>query len=504
MEMGEYKADLASETLDKDRELRCNGYTGTLSSNSTIFNDNQFNTKVSKEYTDLPEEGNLKLPLLMDESGMDGSDEGSVDTLSQPELKESKEKLWQIALQVFFPYVIAGYGMVAAGSVLEVVKHWPVFTNVSEVVILVPPLLGLKGNLEMTLASRLSTQANLGHMDLASEQWLMIGGNLALVQVQAIVVGLLAAVFAIVLGWVPEGKVSIIHGCMLCASSVLTAAIASFVLGSVMVGVVMLSRKFHINPDNVATPVAASLGDLTTVSMLAAVSMVLFKTLDDYVWVSGVLLVLILLSLPVWWRVAHRNKYTSQVLYSGWTPVIGAMVISSLGGLILDYTLTYDGIAAFQPVINGVGGNLVAVQASRLSTALHKVSVPGTLPVNAVHGCPNPCTTFCGKGISSRTAFVLMLMVVPGQIIFLLTIYLLNEVKDFKITPTFAAIYLAAAVLQVAILLYVANWLVHFLWRRGNDPDNFSIPYLTAIGDLLGTILLALTFLIYSFLPQST
>lgn len=50
-------------------------------------------------------------------------------------------------------------------------------------------------------------------------------------QVQAIVVGLLAAVFAIVLGWVPEGKVSIIHGCMLCASSVLTAAITSFVLG---------------------------------------------------------------------------------------------------------------------------------------------------------------------------------------------------------------------------------------------------------------------------------
>jgi len=27
--------------------------------------------------------------------------------------------------------------------------------------------------------------------------------------------------------------------------------------------------------------------------------------------------------------------------------------VFSLGGLILDYTLTYDGIAAFQPVING-------------------------------------------------------------------------------------------------------------------------------------------------------
>ena len=38
------------------------------------------------------------------------------------------------------------------------VQHWQVFVHVSEIFILVPALLGLKGNLEMTLASRLSTQ----------------------------------------------------------------------------------------------------------------------------------------------------------------------------------------------------------------------------------------------------------------------------------------------------------------------------------------------------------
>ncbi len=44
------------------------------------------------------------------------------------------------------------------------------------------------------------------------------------------------------------------------------------------------------------------------------------------------------------------------------------------------------------------------------------------------------------------------------------------------------------------LLLYLANWLVHLLWKKGKDPDNFSIPYLTAMGDLLGTGLLALAF----------
>jgi len=38
-----------------------------------------------------------------------------------------------------------------------VFQHWDVFKVITEVFILVPALVGLKGNLEMTLASRLST-----------------------------------------------------------------------------------------------------------------------------------------------------------------------------------------------------------------------------------------------------------------------------------------------------------------------------------------------------------
>ena len=37
-----------------------------------------------------------------------------------------------------------------------------------------------------------------------------------------------------------------------------------------MVGVVILSRKYNVNPDNIATPIAASLGDLTTLVVLAS------------------------------------------------------------------------------------------------------------------------------------------------------------------------------------------------------------------------------------------
>lgn len=440
-------------------------------------------------------------PLLAaqdDDDDNDDDDDRAVskeDDSSQSDISaEEAESALSIGLQVFIPYIIAGFGTVGAGMVLDIVQHWDVFQQVSEVFILVPALLGLKGNLEMTLASRLSTQSNLGNMDTRKEQLKMIGGNLALTQAQAIVVGFLASLAAMVMGWIPEGKFNLYHALILCASSMLTASVASFILGSVMVLVILMSRKCKINPDNVATPIAASLGDLTTLSLLAGISHLLFHSIEKQLWLTPSIIVSFLLITPLWIWVSLKNKYTSEVIYSGWTPVISAMVISSVGGLILDFTVAnYHGIAVFQPVINGVGGNLVAVQASRLSTSLHKVSKPGRLPPNIINGCENPFKTFCGSAVSSRSSRVLLFLVIPGHLIFMYTISFMMA-GHTTVTITFASIYLTAALLQVALLIYIANWMVMNMWKKGDDPDNFAIPYLTAIGDLLGTGFLAIAF----------
>lgn len=56
--------------------------------------------------------------------------------------------------------MLAGLGMAGAGLLLERASNWTFLTEMPEAMILVPALLGLKGNLEMTLASRLSTMVN--------------------------------------------------------------------------------------------------------------------------------------------------------------------------------------------------------------------------------------------------------------------------------------------------------------------------------------------------------
>jgi solute carrier family 41 len=44
-----------------------------------------------------------------------------------------------------------------------------------------------------------------------------------------------------------------------------------------MIVVIVASHKCKINPDNIATPIAASLGDLTTLTILASIGGFIFK-----------------------------------------------------------------------------------------------------------------------------------------------------------------------------------------------------------------------------------
>ncbi|CAF0722974.1 unnamed protein product [Adineta ricciae] len=457
---------------------------------SSIGNDNDNNSDSGISPND------SEVDILIPDQGHTQTPKTGLSTM----FDHNEEKWYIVASQVFIPFMIAGFGMVAAGLVLERVKELSVFKEITEIYILVPALLGLKGNLEMTLASRLSTQANIGNMDKRSELQRMIIGNVILTQLQAIVVGFLAALVSLAMGWVPQGHFNIRHALVLCSSSVSTASIASLALGSIMILVVVVSHKCKINPDNIATPIAASLGDLTTLGILAGIGGFLFKTIDNYAWLSIMITVVFLVLTPIWIVLSSRNEYVKDVLIHGWSPVVAAMLISSAGGLILDFAVqTLRGVAVFQPVMNGVGGNLVAVQASRLSTALHQQGKPGEFQdINQYHAskfCPNPYKVFCANKRSSSTTRVLLFLAIPGHLTFVFVISRLAT-DQTRLSILFVILYVIAALIQVAILLYIAQWMVKFVWRHERDPDNVCIPYLTAIGDLLGTALLTCVFLL--------
>ncbi|GMR50574.1 hypothetical protein PMAYCL1PPCAC_20769, partial [Pristionchus mayeri] len=409
----------------------------------------------------------------------------------------TRERTHALFFQVVFPFTIAGVGMVFAGVVLDYVQNWEFFEEVPTVFILVPALLGLKGNLEMTLASRLSTLANLGELKTLQQKRSVISSNMALIQVQATSVAFLASAFAMLLAWILNGEFDPSHAALLCASALATACTASFLLSLLMSAVVIASRAVGINPDNVATPIAASLGDLTTLGVLSLFGSLCFNAHKHDLIINMCIVLFFIFLSPLWLRIAMRDEAARQVLRHGWTPVIISMLISSGGGFILKLAVEqYPKIASFQPVINGVGGNLVAVQASRVSTAYHQMGRLGELPNGwRVRRFASVTRAFFSKDWDSHSARVLLFLVVPGHLFFNLLI------RFFQFTtvvpPTgvvFTCVYLIAALVQVIVLLYLCQWLVAFTWSLGFDPDNAAIPYLTALGDLLGTALLFVTF----------
>ncbi|KAH1023154.1 hypothetical protein HUJ04_012412 [Dendroctonus ponderosae] len=426
------------------------------------------NQLTTKTVISLSPEFNLKLeqteksPNSFDKQK---SIESVLSTNSELEAILKKEKWYSVTIQMFIPFMIAGIGTIGAGIVLGNVQSYTVFKRVKALLVLVPALLGLKGNLDMCLASRLSTQANLGNMKSKREVFKMILGNIGLVQVQAIVASCIVSLFAIIASVISHGSSEWSFAFLLAASSILTATLSCFTLDFILISVIFLSHKIKLNPDNLATPLAASIGDVVSLLVLSS-------------W--------------------------AKLLYSirGWTPVLSALFISGASGLVLDKAANrFPSFSTFSPIINGIGGNLVSVHASRTSTMLHKTSIKGVIPPHTKQWVA-PWTALISGVFPAKTARLLLAMSVPGQIVFLLSADLIYNGGTLVARWPFILSYLTVSIIQLIILLYSAHLMVHTMWKFKMDPDNSAIPYLTALGDLTGSTLFLLSFIFLKAINQ--
>ncbi|CAG9861395.1 unnamed protein product [Phyllotreta striolata] len=415
----------------------------------------------------------------------------SIVSIRSEKQKLDEEKWYQIITQVSVPFFIAGIGTIGAGIVLSKVTEFKVFKKVQALLVLIPALLGLKGNLDMCLASRLSTQANLGKFEDKRELFKIIYGNVLLVQIQAIVASCVVSVFAVSASAMLNGHFEWLHTLLLITSSILTATLSCFTLDLVLVSIIVLSHKIKVNPDNIATPMAASIGDVVSLITLSLWARLLFSIHEKHTWVMFAILGFYIFGLlPIWVLIVRRNAYTKTVLLNGWVPVISALFISGMGGIVLQTAVgKFAGYAVFQPIVNGIGGNLVSIQASRISTMLHKTSLEGVIPLHTKQWA-TPYEALISGVLPAKSARLLLALSIPGHIVFVFAADLINSKGGVTVNVFFVLIYILVGSIQLVILLYVCHILVHTMWRFRIDPDNSSIPYLTALGDLLGSTLL--------------
>lgn len=125
----------------------------------------------------------------------------------------------------------------------------------------------------------------------------------------------------------------------------------------------------------------------------------------------------------------------------------------SMGGLVLDTAQgDFNGFVVFQPIINGIGGNLVSIQASKISTMLHQSSILGIIPPHTKIW-ENPFRALFRGSIYAKTARILIIISIPGQILFIFVADIIH-MSASTIGIVFVVCYITVSFVQVNFLIF--------------------------------------------------
>ncbi|EAU81850.1 solute carrier family 41 member 1 [Coprinopsis cinerea okayama7 len=449
---------------------------------------------------------------------------------SQPSRLKRGMDVWKqvngIVIESAPTLLLTTISLLFSGKLLDQVSRWRAMREVDQLIMIIPAILNLQGNLEMNLSARLSTAANIGELDDGATRKAMILGNLTLLQVQAISVSFIASCLSIILGQFlpqPEGTIPspstpsnstirhIIDSLeprkpvphlpsdasprstglatliMVSTSAMTSAFLSGLILGSFMCALILFCRRYNLNPDNIAPAVASCLGDLVTLCMIGLVSTLLIPFLHTPLpFIVGITVVIIAVGSLVY---TLRNPHVRPLITQGWSPLLGAMIISSATGMILDvFVSRYEGFAILAVVISGLPGATGSIFVSRLSTSLHAAAFALTHPT--------PSASFKDKEPSARLAmFTLLLITIPVELIFLSVLNALGWLDLPLLFVLFSILFFCFAVFAS---LVIARWLTNWLWSKNRDPDIYALPIHSALMDLIGQSLLVLCFEIAS------
>lgn len=293
---------------------------------------------------------------------------------------------------------------------------------------------------------------------------------------------------------------------MIVAVAMMSASLSSAAQGTCLCALVIWSRRFNIDPDQSVVPIAGSLGDLVTLTILGVLAAGMFPTegsllsLALFVVLIGICCVMVIMTL--------RNVYVRELFGEGWMPLIVAAVVSSVAGLLLDRNADrYDGLALLAPVVSGLPGVAAAIMTSTLSSGLHmgRVVAPtrsalGTYaPIHDADGDARADTAPAPPGARGRFVplcgwqlpLALLASTIAVQVCYL---FFLWATRSLVFGWQFAVCFTALSMLLVCVALTLGYTMCLLLWYFDYDPDMSCMPYVTSLVDALSQLVLFAAF----------
>ncbi|MGC9308566.1 MAG: magnesium transporter [Thermoplasmatota archaeon] len=379
--------------------------------------------------------------------------------------KEARESL--------FSLIFATFGNLLTGTILGVSTSQ--LELLPALIVLIPPAIGMRGSVFASLGSRLGTYLHTGQLkpDFTGSRLLRqnAGSSFILTILMSIYLGLLATIVAGFLGL----QVTLLD-------MVLIALLAGVLSAGCMllftIFIAFYSYRRGLDPDNVTTPFITLAGDIVTLPLLFFALWAVLQMDEPTKLVLAAAFAVLAVAAIVIPFTRLSKPYCRRILLESIPILLAAGLLGTISGSVLggsyEALIGVGGILIMIPAFLEDGGAIGGILAAKFSSALHLGSLEYT------------------RFPPARARKLFAIMHIIG-----LPVFALLGVMAFFISGAIGTtspsliIMISAAVLAGEILILAVNFIAYYAsmaaFRLGFDPDNVTIPIITALMDSLGT-----------------
>ncbi|UXI15874.1 RNA binding protein fox-1 2 [Sarcoptes scabiei] len=371
------------------------------------------------------------------------------------------------------------------------------FKQMKGVIALVPVLMDFKGNLEITMASRLSTLANTSDQMHTFDGFLkIIKQNFILIECQATVVSFAAVIittFYLILDQTLQSFERLIS---LFAIAFSTASLTCSLVVTLISGFIMISG---FDPDGIATSLASSLGDCLTVLTFIFFTDVFYKQeAHQNFWSYSAIITLFIVICPILFYGLIKEPNARSLFIQCWPPLILSTLISMVSGFLFDnVNEKFKQTSLLMPMIGGFVGNSISMISNSISINFFR------LEQNQIKTFLSLKDVFWNyeynEKISKNSRSHVIHAFVPCLFIYLVTLTILNP-NLVNLTPMFVILFLIFGLILHITMLYLTCNMVHWVFVRfKRNPDDNVIPVMTSIVDCCASMALMIFYQILTW-----
>ncbi|WOX56944.1 magnesium transporter [Methanoculleus receptaculi] len=339
--------------------------------------------------------------------------------------------------------------------------------------VLLPSIIHIRGSIAGVLASRLSSAMHLGEFSVDFGEGSVLGDNIRVSFVVTILIAFVLGIFAYaasrIFGYPVIGVTDLV------LISVVTGILAGTVVTGITLLIALASYRYGLDLDMIAAPTVTTFGDIITlpILMISAAFVMLLDPLARLI-LGGVAVGLTVATIIY---TLHRPEGIGPIVRENIGLLIPLSVIGTMAGLTysssLDILVTTAAFLILIPPFTGILGSIGGILGSRLSTGMHTGEInPTFIPEG------NVAHHFIISYLYTLILLPLLALIAHGAAVLM--------GSNSPGPGMLVIISLAAGLIVMTLVIGVAYITASLSFRYGLDPDNFGIPVITSLIDLIG------------------